>query len=130
MTVVGPNAMTAMWERDYHRLIGESPKQSSSLPVSTEVDQSTVCDCAIDAQSSGSEFTSVATRRPAKLLHFLQYATPFLTKRSMFLSPLCAISIICLASSARVEGAQALSASGLPDDLNFSQALSNALVRI
>jgi hypothetical protein len=40
-----------------------------------------------------------------------KYATPFSTKRSMFLSPLCAISIICLASSARVEGAQASSAS-------------------
>jgi hypothetical protein len=32
-----------------------------------------------------------------------------------------------LASSARVEGAQALSASGLPEDLNLPQALSNAV---
>src|SRR6516164_3543144 len=46
----------------------------------------------------------------------------------MFLSPFWAMSIICLASSARVEGVQASSASGLPEDLNLSQALSNAVV--
>jgi hypothetical protein len=48
----------------------------------------------------------------------------------MFLSPFLAVSIICLARSARVEGAQASSASALPDDLNLSQALLNAVVRI
>src|SRR6516164_8422298 len=48
----------------------------------------------------------------------------------MFLSPVRAVSIICLARSARVEGAQASSASALPDDLNLSQALLNAVVRI
>src|SRR5438876_234452 len=48
----------------------------------------------------------------------------------MLLSPCRALSIICLARSARVEGAQASSASALPDDLNLSQALLNAVVRI
>src|SRR5437879_1194974 len=48
----------------------------------------------------------------------------------MFLSPCRALSIICLARSARVEGAQASSASALPDDLNLCQALLNAVVRI
>src|SRR5262249_18640155 len=51
-------------------------------------------------------------------------------RSSMFLSPFLAVSIICLARSARVEGAQASSASALPDDLNLSQALLNAVVRI
>jgi hypothetical protein len=31
MTRGGPNAMTAMWERDYHLADGELPKQSSSI---------------------------------------------------------------------------------------------------
>jgi ribonuclease Z len=42
-------------------------------------------------------------------------------RREVEASPFWAISMICLASSARVEGAQASSASGLPEDLNLSK---------
>jgi hypothetical protein len=49
MTVEDPNAMTAIWER--------LPKQNSSLPVSTEVHQSTVClRLRNQCPNSGSEF--------------------------------------------------------------------------
>ena len=48
----------------------------------------------------------------------------------MFLSPVRAVSIICLARSARVEGAQASSASALPDNLNgFAKATHWARIR-
>jgi hypothetical protein len=59
MTVEDPKAMTAIWER--------LPKQNSSLPVSTEVHQSTVCGCAINARTLEASLNGFGRHRQLRL---------------------------------------------------------------